>query len=64
MLKWNIRYNNRPHSRIKDRNGKKAFWTPLEKRADLLCLLKEKKDEFENVRFIKAQKTIKQIYAA
>lgn len=64
MMKWNIRYNNRPHSRIKDRNGKKVFWTPLEKRADLLALLNEKKNEFEKIRFTKTQRTIKQVYAA
>ena len=63
MLAWNIRYNNRPHASLRNREGKKAWWTPLEKRADLLLLLKEKKDEFESVRFLKKPKTIRQAYA-
>lgn len=63
MMKWNIRYNNRPHSALKDRDGKRVWWTPLQKREDLLLLLNEKREEFDNVRFIKVQKTIKQIYA-
>jgi transposase InsO family protein len=63
MMKWNIRYNNRPHSSLKNRDGKKVWWTPLEKRKDLLNLLKEKKDEFDTIRFIKEPKTIKQIYS-
>ncbi|MGN1222073.1 MAG: DDE-type integrase/transposase/recombinase [Christensenellales bacterium] len=64
MMQWNIRYNNRPHASLRNRQGKKVWWTPLEKRADLLNLLNEKKDEFEKVRFIKTQRTIKQVYAA
>lgn len=63
MLAWNIRYNNRPHASLRNREGKKAWWTPLEKRADLLLLLEEKKDEFERVRFLKKTKTIRQAYA-
>lgn len=63
MMKWNIRYNNRPHSSLKNRDGKKVWWTPLEKRKDLLNLLKEKKGEFDTIRFIKEPKTIKQLYA-
>lgn len=63
MMKWNIRYNNRPHSALRNREGKKVWWTPLQKRADLLNLLKEKKEQFETVRFIKIQRTIKQVYA-
>ena len=62
MMQWNIRYNNRPHASLKNREGKKVWWTPLEKRADLLSLLQEKKEEFEKVRFIKIPKTIKQVY--
>ncbi len=63
MMDWNIRYNNRPHASLTNREGKKVWWTPLEKRADLLNLLQEKKEEFEVVRFTKTQKTIKQVYA-
>ena len=63
MLKWNIRYNNRPHSSLRNREGKKVWWTPLEKREDLLKLLQEKKDEFNVLRFVKIPKTIKQVYA-
>ena len=62
-MKWNIRYNNRPHSSLRNREGKKVWWTPLEKREDLLKLLQEKKDEFNVVRFVKIPKTIKQVYA-
>jgi transposase InsO family protein len=64
MMKWNIRYNNRPHSSLRNRAGKKVWWTPLEKRQDLLNLLHEKKEEFEPIRFLKVPKTIKQLYAA
>ena len=64
MMKWNIRYNNRPHSSLTDRNGKRVWWTPIEKRNDLLNLLEEKKQEFENIRFIKRPKTLKFLYSA
>lgn len=63
MLKWNIRYNNRPHSQLRNREGKKVWWTPLQKREDLLALLEEKREEY-NVRFAKTKRTIKQVYAA
>lgn len=63
MMKWNIRYNNRPHSALTNRDGKKVWWTPLQKREDLLNLLQEKKEEYEVVRFIKVPRTIKQVYA-
>ena len=64
MMKWNIRYNNRPHSALTNRDGKRVWWSPMEKRADLINLLNEKKEEFEKVRFIKNQKPLKFIYAA
>lgn len=64
MMAWNIRYNNRPHSSLRDRNGKRVWWTPLQKRADLLALLEEKREEFENVRFTKKARTIRAVYAA
>jgi len=64
MMQWNIRYNNRPHSACTNREGKRVWWTPLEKRADLLKLLEEKKEEYF-VRFIKESKhlTIRRVYA-
>lgn len=63
MMKWNIRYNNRPHSSLRNREGKKVWWTPTQKKADLLALLQEHKEEYL-IRFIKNQKTIRQAYAA
>lgn len=64
MMAWNITYNNRPHSSLRNREGKRVWWSPLEKRADLLNLLEEKKEEFDKVRFLKKEKckTIRQIY--
>ena len=64
MMSWNIRYNNRPHASLLNREGKKVWWTPLEKRADLQLLLEEKREEFHTIRFIKKPKTIRQAYAA
>lgn len=65
MMKWNIRYNNRPHSMLRDRNGKKVWWTPLQKRADLLNLLEELKGEY-HVRMVKKDKvkSIQQLYSS
>lgn len=63
MRSWNIRYNNRPHSALRNREGKKVWWTPLEKRTDLLLLLEEKKEEFNSVRFLKKKRSIQQVYA-
>ncbi len=63
MMKWNIRYNNRPHSSLRDRSGKRVWWTPLQKRADLLTVLQEHQTEY-NIRFTKTTKTIRQVYAA
>jgi len=64
MLQWNIRYNNRPHASLTNREGKRVWLTPLEKREDLINLLREKKEEFEDIRFIKNSKPIKELYAA
>lgn len=63
MMNWNIRYNNRPHSSLKNREGKRVYWSPLEKRADLLDLLQQLKEEY-SVRFVKTKLTLKQLYAA
>lgn len=62
MMKWNIRYNDRPHASLTNRDGKKVWWSPNEKRQDLINLLDEKKEEFERVRFIKAPKPIAKLY--
>ncbi len=63
MMQWNIRYNNKPHSSLRNREGKKVWWSPLQKRQDLLDFLQEKREEF-CIRFIKKPKTIRQVYAA
>ena len=52
MIDWNFRYNNRPHSSLRDKNGKRTWITPLQKRAELLELLKENRSSF-NIRFLK-----------
>lgn len=36
MKDWNIRYNNRPHSSLTNREGKRVWLTPLQKRQELL----------------------------
>lgn len=46
MREWNIRYNNRPHSQLRDANGKRAWLTPLQKREELLALLGEGSSDF------------------
>lgn len=63
MMKWNITYNNRPHASLRNREGKQVWWTPLQKRADLLTILEEHREEYA-VRFTKKTKTIRQVYAA
>lgn len=62
MMEWNIRYNNRPHSSLRNRDGKRVWWSPLKKREDLLDILREHREEYV-IRFIKNQRTIKQAYA-
>lgn len=63
MMAWMIRYNNRPHASLKNREGKRVWWTPLEKRADLLKVLEEQKEQYL-VRFIKQPVKLKKLYAA
>lgn len=41
MRDWNLRYNNKPHSGLFNRYGKRVWQSPLEKRAELLQQLKE-----------------------
>lgn len=58
MRAWNVRYNNRPHSQLLDRNGKRKWWSPIQKRNDLLAILKENREDCEyKVRFIKQKAT-------
>lgn len=42
MRDWNLRYNNKPHSGLFNRYGKRVWQSPLEKRAELLQQLKGK----------------------
>ena len=41
MRDWLNRYNRKPHTALRDRNGKMAMQSPLDKRAELLAMLKE-----------------------
>ena len=52
MLEWNIRYNNKPHSSLRDKNGKRTWITPLQKRAELLEVVKANRGAYK-IRFIK-----------
>lgn len=52
MAVWNIRYNNRPHSSLRDRNGKRSWISPLQKREMLLEELRENNNEL-HIRFLK-----------
>lgn len=58
MSEWLNRYNNRPHSSLRNREGKRAWLTPLQKRAELMEDYKKIgfKDENDNeikIRFLK-----------
>ena len=55
MSEWLIRYNNTPSTALRNRYGKRAMQTPLEKRAEYLEILKEK-GELQKVRFLKNHK--------
>jgi len=52
MQAWCVRYNNRPHSSLRDRDGKRKWWSPLQKRNDLLALLREGESTYK-VRLLK-----------
>ena len=52
MRDWNIRYNNRPHSSLRDKNGKRSWQSPLQKRQELLELLQSEKNKYK-IRFVK-----------
>ena len=53
MAEWNIRYNNRPHSSLRNREGKRVWFTPLQKRAELMAILKAGQTDTPRVRSIK-----------
>lgn len=52
MREWLNRYNRKPHTALRDRNGRMALQSPLDKRAELLQMLKEGAIT-ERVRFVK-----------
>ena len=53
MQEWNIRYNNRPHSSLRNIEGKRVWFTPLQKRAELMTVLKAGQTDSPRVRFIR-----------
>lgn len=53
MRDWCNRYNNCPHSSLRDKDGRRAWQTPLEKRAELLDELKNAAAGVYNVRLLK-----------
>lgn len=52
MAAWVVRYNNRPHSSLRNKEGKRAWLTPLQKREQLIELLHEDANA-PHIRFIK-----------
>ena len=52
MAAWVVRYNNRPHSSLRNKEGKRVWLTPLQKREQLIELLNEDADA-PHIRFIK-----------
>ena len=52
MQAWLCRYNRKPHTALRNRYGKYAWQSPLEKRAELLEILKEGTTD-ARVRFVK-----------
>lgn len=57
MAAWLVRYNKSPSTALRDRNGKKTWQSPLDKRAELLAALKELENA-PKVRFLKNHKRI------
>lgn len=53
MCDWNDRYNNCPHSSLRDKNGRRSWITPLQKRAELLQQLKETAGGGYHIKFLK-----------
>ena len=52
MAAWVVRYNNRPHSSLRNKEGKRVWLTPLQKREHLIELQNEDADA-PHIRFIK-----------
>ena len=52
MGEWLKRYNDRTHSSLRNKNGKRVWQSPRQKRAELLEILKNSRDEYR-VRFLK-----------
>ena len=52
MAAWVVRYNNRPHSSLRNNEGKRVWLTPLQKREQLIELLHENADA-PRIRFVK-----------
>lgn len=52
MAEWLDRYNNRPHSSLRNREGKRAWQTPIQKREEYIEILKETRNP-QHIRFIK-----------
>ena len=58
MADWLNRYNNRPHSSLRNSAGKRVWLTPLQKRTELLAQykavgFKNENDEEYSIRFLK-----------
>ena len=53
MRDWCNRYNNCPHSSLRDKNGRRSWITPLQKRAELLDELKNAAAGTYHVRLLK-----------
>ena len=58
MADWLNRYNNRPHSSLRNREGKRVWLTPLQKRAELMedykkNGFKDENDKEIKIRFLK-----------
>ena len=56
MQSWLVRYNNCPHSSLRDKNGRRSWITPLQKRAELMEVLKSATlDAGYRVKFLKGK---------
>lgn len=57
MKAWNGRYNRRPHSSLRNKDGKRVWYSPLQKRAELMEILMEAQadpqEDTPQVRFLK-----------
>lgn len=55
MRDWCNRYNNCPHSSLRDKDGRRSWITPLQKRAELLDELKNASAGVYHVRLLKSR---------